>query len=353
MCAALELAQRARAYSSPNPWVGCRLVAADGRVFEGSTAPPGGPHAEVVALRNAGAAARGATAYVTLEPCAHHGRTPPCTDALIAARARRVVVGILDPDPRVNGRGLSALRAAGVEVELGVGARAVKAQLAPYLTQRRTGRPLVVLKLAASLDGRIAAPDGTSAWITGEAARADAHRLRAESDAVLVGAGTVRADDPLLTVRDAPGPSPLRVVLGPVPPGAAVLPAVSMSGDLGTVLDQLGQRGVLQLLVEGGATVAGAFHRAGLVDRYVVYFAPALFGGDDGLAMFAGPGAPTMEGLWRGRIEAVTRLGSDLRLDLVPEPDDLGTGPGGPEPGGPEPGGPEPGGPGFICRGDM
>lgn len=318
MCAALELAQRARAYSSPNPWVGCRLVAADGRVFEGATAPPGGPHAEVAALSEAGAAAKGATAYVTLEPCAHHGRTPPCADALIAAGVRRVVVGTLDPDRRVNGRGLQALRAAGIEVELGVACGAVEAQLAPYLKQRRTGRPLVVVKLAASLDGRIAAPDGTSAWITASAARADAQRLRAESDAVLVGAGTLRADDPRLTVRDVPGASPLRVVLGRVPPGARVQPALSMGGDLEAVLDELGERGVLQLLVEGGATVAGAFHRAGLVDRYVLYLAPALFGGDDGLAMFAGPGAPSMAALWRGRIVAVTPLGVDLRIDLVP-----------------------------------
>ncbi|MGC8628057.1 MAG: bifunctional diaminohydroxyphosphoribosylaminopyrimidine deaminase/5-amino-6-(5-phosphoribosylamino)uracil reductase RibD [Acidimicrobiales bacterium] len=341
MRAALELAQHARVHSSPNPWVGCRLVAADGRVFEGWTAPPGGPHAEVVALGAAGPAARGATAYVTLEPCAHHGRTPPCAGALIAAGVSRVVVGVVDPDPRVNGRGLLALRAAGVDVVLGVGAQAVKAQLAPYLKQRQTGRPFVVLKLAASLDGRIAAPDGTSAWVTGEAARADVHRLRAESDAVLVGAGTVRADNPRLTVRDAPGPSPLRVVLGPVRPEARAWPAVSMSGDLGTVLDQLGEQGVLQLLVEGGATVAGAFHRAGLVDRYVFYFAPALFGGDDGLAMFAGPGAPSMKALWRGRIEAVTRLGPDLRVDLSPGTEDAGR----------EASGPGPAAPGVTCLG--
>ncbi|MDA8292652.1 MAG: bifunctional diaminohydroxyphosphoribosylaminopyrimidine deaminase/5-amino-6-(5-phosphoribosylamino)uracil reductase RibD [Actinomycetota bacterium] len=328
MRAALEAASRARGHSSPNPWVGCRLVATDGRVFEGATSPPGGPHAEVVALDAAGPAAQGATAYVTLEPCSHHGRTPPCVDALIAAGVRRVVVGIVDPDPRVDGGGLAALRAAGIEVEVGVGARAVREQLAPYLTHRRTGRPFVVLKVAASLDGRIAAPDGTSAWISGEAARADAHRLRAESDAVLVGAGTVRADDPRLTVRDAAGRSPLRVVLGPISPGSAVLPALSLGGDLTSVLDELGQRGVLQLLVEGGATVAGSFHRAGLVDRYVVYLAPAFFGGDDGLAMFAGSGAPSMEALWRGRIESVTRLGEDLRVDVSPRVAEDGDGSG-------------------------
>jgi diaminohydroxyphosphoribosylaminopyrimidine deaminase/5-amino-6-(5-phosphoribosylamino)uracil reductase len=174
-----------------------------------------------------------------------------------------------------------------------------------------------VVKLAASLDGRTAAPDGTSQWITGDAARADAHRLRAESDAVLVGAGTVRADDPSLTVRHVEGTDPLRVVLGRAPEGARVLPALELDGDLGDVLDALGGKGVLQLLVEGGATVAGAFHRAGLVDRYVVYLAPALFGGDDARGLFAGPGAATMAEVWRGRITGVRRLGDDLRIDLV------------------------------------
>ncbi|MDQ4096392.1 MAG: RibD family protein, partial [Actinomycetota bacterium] len=182
----------------------------------------------------------------------------------------------------------------------------------------------VVLKLAATLDGRTAAPDRSSKWITGEAARVDAHRLRAESDAVVVGAGTVRADDPELTVR-LPGPpagaggrQPLRVVLGTAPPGAKVHPALELRGDLGHVLDELGRRGVLQALVEGGPTIAGAFHRAGLVDRYVFHLAPALLGGDDGLPLFSGPGAATLAGAWRGRIAAVKRLGDDLRIDIEP-----------------------------------
>ncbi|MBN2624728.1 MAG: RibD family protein, partial [Acidimicrobiales bacterium] len=175
-----------------------------------------------------------------------------------------------------------------------------------------------VLKLAASLDGRTAAPDGTSRWITGEAARADAHRLRAESDAVLVGAGTVRADDPSLTVRHVDGRDPLRVVLGHAPAGAKVHPCLEVQGDLGDVLDDLGDRQVLQLLVEGGATVAGAFHRAGLVDRYVLYLAPALFGGDDAPGLFSGAGAATMSDVWRGHITRVTPLGDDIRVDLQP-----------------------------------
>jgi diaminohydroxyphosphoribosylaminopyrimidine deaminase/5-amino-6-(5-phosphoribosylamino)uracil reductase len=317
---ALALAASVRTRTSPNPWVGSVVVSADGEWFEGATAPPGGPHAEVVALAAAGDRARGATLYTTLEPCAHHGRTPPCSRAIAASGLARVVVALLDPDPQVSGRGLDELRSAGIEVIVGMAAAEATEQLAPYLKHRRTGRPWVVLKLAATLDGRIAAPDRSSRWLTGAEARADAHRLRAVSDAVLVGAGTVRVDDPELTVRSQPEPEhqPMRVVLGRVPPGARVRPALELSGDPGDVLDELGAKGVLQLLVEGGARVAHSFHSAGLVDRYVLYFAPALFGGDDGVPMFAGPGASTVGDLWRGRIVSVVRLGEDLRVDLGP-----------------------------------
>jgi diaminohydroxyphosphoribosylaminopyrimidine deaminase/5-amino-6-(5-phosphoribosylamino)uracil reductase len=316
MTRALALAAGVRTSTSPNPWVGALLVTADGTEHEGATEPPGGRHAEIVALDAAGEAARGATVYTTLEPCSHHGRTGPCVDALLAAGVARVVVALEDPDPQVAGRGLASLREAGVEVVTDVLTGDAATLLAPYLKHRRTGRPYVVLKLAATLDGRTAAPDGTSQWITGEAARADAHRLRAESDAVLVGAGTVRADDPSLTVRHVDGPDPLRVVLGHAPPDAKVHPALELEGELDAVLDELGGRGVVQALVEGGATVAHAFHRAGLVDRYVVYLAPALFGGDDATGLFAGPGAATIADLWRGRIVATDRLGDDLRIDL-------------------------------------
>lgn len=323
MAEAVACAGAARRRASPNPWVGCVVVDASGEVVgRGATEPPGGRHAEVVALDEAGERARGATVYVTLEPCSHTGRTGPCADRLVDAGVRRVVVAVADPDPLVAGAGLARLRAAGIEVDLGTGAAEVEEQLDAYLVHRRTGRPLVVLKLAATLDGRLAAPDGTSKWITGPAARRDVHLLRAESDAVLVGAGTVRADDPELTVRlegeadEGPARQPLRVVLGPVPPEARVAPALSLSGDLRGVLDELGRRGVLQLLVEGGATVAHDFHRLGLVDRYVVYVAPVLLGGDDGVPVFSGPGAPTMADAWRGELVAVARLGDDLRLDL-------------------------------------
>jgi diaminohydroxyphosphoribosylaminopyrimidine deaminase / 5-amino-6-(5-phosphoribosylamino)uracil reductase len=320
MARAVALAATVRSISPPNPWVGCTLVAADGTVHEGATRAVGGPHAEAVALEAAGPAARGASVYVTLEPCAHHGRTPPCADALIEAGVARVVVAVEDPDPQVAGGGIQRLRDAGVEVAVGVGAAEVTDQLAAYLHHRRTGRPFVVLKLAATLDGRTAAPDGGSRWITGPEARADVHRLRAESDAVLVGAGTVRADDPALTVRDAEAPrgDPLRVVLGAAPSGAAVHPCLERSGPLGPVLDELGDRDVLQVLVEGGPRVAAAFHHAGLVDRYVLYLAPALAGGDDAPGLFAGPGAATIDEVWRGRLRSVARLGDDLRVELDP-----------------------------------
>lgn len=319
---AVELGRSVRASTPPNPWVGCVLVATDGRTFDGATEPVGGRHAEIVALQAAGEAARGATVYVTLEPCAHHGRTPPCTDALIAAGVARVVIGVVDPDPHVAGRGIEQLRAAGVTVDVleGAPARSAAECLAPYLVHRRTGRPYVVCKSAISLDGRTAAPDGSSQWITGIEARTDAHGLRAESDVVIVGAGTVATDDPSLTVRlaDAPRGDPRRVVLGSVPAGAKVLPAEEHHGDLGELLDRLGAEGAVQVLVEGGAAVAHDFHVAGLVDRYVVYLAPVLFGGDDARGMFVGPGAPGIADVWRGRIASVAPLGADLRVDLLP-----------------------------------
>lgn len=318
---ALAASAAARRRSSPNPWVGCVVVSEGGEVVgEGATEPPGGRHAEVVALEVAGEAARGGTLYVTLEPCSHEGRTPPCVGRLQEAGLARVVVGVNDPDPRVAGEGISYLERAGIEVATGVLAGEVEDNLAPYLAHRRSGRPYVVLKLALTLDGRLAAPDGSSKWITGKEARADAHELRADSDAVLVGAGTVRADDPELTARlegEPAGRQPLRVVLGRAPSEARLRPALELSGDLRGVLDELGRRGVMQLLVEGGAAVAGDFHRSGLVDRYVFYLAPALLGGEDGRPAFAGPGAATMAEAFRGELVAVRRLGPDLRVDLV------------------------------------
>ena len=323
MARATELAAGVRTRTSPNPWVGAVLICADGTEVEGATEPPGGDHAEAQALRRARAAGldtEGATLVVTLEPCSHFGRTPPCADAVIEAGVSRVVVAVLDPDPQVSGRGVERLRAAGVEVVVGVLAAEVEHQLARYLHHRRTGRPWVTLKLAATLDGRTAAPDGSSRWITGDEARADVHRERAEHDAVLVGAGTVRADDPELTVRGAEGRDPLRVVLGAAPAGARIHPCLELSGELGDVLDQLGGSGVLSVLVEGGPAVAHAFHAADLVDRYLFYVAPALLGGDDGRPVLAGRGVPTMAAAWRGRFTSVERLGNDLRLEMARPP---------------------------------
>lgn len=321
MRAAIAAAHAVRRETAPNPWVGAVAVSSDGRQFVGATAPPGGAHAEIRALLAAAAAGAdltGGTLYVTLEPCSHHGRTPPCVDAVLAAGLRRVVVGIEDPDPQVAGTGLELLRAGGVEVVVGVEAEAIEEQLAAYLVHRRRHRPMVTLKLASTLDGRIAAPDGTSRWITGPEARADVHRLRAEHDAVLVGAGTVRADDPELTVRHVPGRDPMRVVLGTAGPEAKVQPALELSGPLTDVLAELASRGVLSVLVEGGATVAKRFHVEGLVDRYVLYLAPAFLAGDDGRPLFAGPGASTIADAWRGRILDVGRVGPDLRVELAP-----------------------------------
>ncbi|HEX6392190.1 MAG TPA: bifunctional diaminohydroxyphosphoribosylaminopyrimidine deaminase/5-amino-6-(5-phosphoribosylamino)uracil reductase RibD [Acidimicrobiales bacterium] len=321
MAQAIALGNEVRPITSPNPWVGAVVVpAGEEPVAEGATQPPGGPHAEVVALGLAGDSARGSTLYVTLEPCAHHGRTPPCAEAVIAAEVRRVVIGVLDPDPHVSGRGVELLRQAGLDVRVGVLSGEVESSLAPYLKHRRTGLPWVVLKLASTLDGRIAAPDGSSRWITGPQARADVHQLRAESDAILVGAGTVRSDDPSLTVRDVattPGRDPLRVVLGKIPPGARVEPALVHSGDPEDLLYDLGERDVIQLLVEGGARVAWLFHNHRLIDQYVVYFAPALMGGDDGVPLLRGPGAATMDAIWRGRISSVRQIGPDVRIDVL------------------------------------
>ncbi len=322
MTRAIELGASQRATSPPNPWVGCVIVAADGRVFEGATQAVGGKHAEIMALDAAGEAANGATVYVTLEPCCHVGRTPPCTDALIRAGVARVVVGIQDPDKRVAGAGMRALEAAGITVTSTPAPiqRAIAQSLEPYLHHRRTGRPFVVCKLAASLDGATAALDGSSQWITGPVARTDAHRLRAESDAIIVGAGTVRFDNPSLTVRhvEAPRGDPTRIVLGTIPPGAKILPAQEHHGSLQVLLDELGKQNMLQVLVEGGASVAHAFHHEGLVNRYVLYVAPVFFGGDDARGLFAGRGAQTIRDVWRGSIESVTVLGTDVRIDVVP-----------------------------------
>jgi len=318
---ALALGERAQGAAWPNPAVGCVIVR-DGRIVgRGWTGRGGRPHAETVALARAGSAARGATAYVTLEPCAHHGQTPPCSQALVAAGISRVVIAMLDPDPRVDGRGLASLRAAGLEVEVGCLETEARRAHEGFLARLRSGRPAVTLKAALSLDGKIAAATGMGRWITGEPARAWAHRLRLEHDAVLVGIGTALADDPELTCRlpGLPPRSPVRVVLdrqlrlplgsrlartasetpvwlvtrSPVDPArAAPLQALGVRieavasegpGSLPRTLALLAERGITRLLVEGGREVATAFVRAGLVDRLVLFQAPILLG-DDGVS---------------------------------------------------------------------
>jgi len=367
MARAVALAEGGRGTVSPNPMVGAVLVR-DGRaVGEGFHLAPGRAHAEAAALEAAGTLAEGATCYVTLEPCAHHGRTPPCADALAAAGVARVVVAVADPDPRVAGRGLERLRAAGVEVAAGVGAEAAAEQNAAYLTHRRLGRPRITLKAAASLDGKVAAPDGTSQWITGPAARADAHRLRAEADAVCVGAGTALSDDPRLTVRlpGYAGRQPLRVLVdaagrvgaeghlfdGQAPTlvattaaapaaaveawkaagaevvhcsearggsgGALVAPPVNQV-DLGHLAAVLGERGILELLVEGGPRLQASLWAAGLADRLVWYLAPLAIGGAGAPGLLDGDGAATLADARRLRLASVDRLGDDLRLVAYP-----------------------------------
>jgi diaminohydroxyphosphoribosylaminopyrimidine deaminase/5-amino-6-(5-phosphoribosylamino)uracil reductase len=326
---ALDAAAAVRGSTSPNPWVGAIVVREGADLGAGATSPPGGPHAEANALAAAGDA-RGAELYVTLEPCAAFPgkRTPPCADAIVAAGLRRVVVALEDPDPNVGGRGIATLRAAGIEVEVGDGAEAARELLRPYIAHRRSGRPYVIAKFATSLDGRTAATTGDSKWITGEAARDRGHQQRAWVDAIMVGSGTVLADDPELTAR--PGGvlaerQPLRIVLdarGRVPPSArlftapgrtlvatsATAPAVwkraiagtgatILEGDAderGVNLDQLlavlGQRGILSLWAEGGATLLGSLFDSGAVNEVWAFLAPRIMGGP-------GPGAVAGEGV--------------------------------------------------------
>ncbi len=315
--------------TSPNPAVGAVVLDAAGEVVgEGATQPPGGPHAEVEALAQAGDRARGGTAVVTLEPCDHTGRTGPCSVALLAAGVARVVVAVPEPTGQARG-GAQRLRAGGVAVELGFEqAEAEDGALAPWLLGVREQRPQVVWKVASTLDGRVAAADGTSRWITGPVARAAVHRLRATCDAVLVGAGTVLTDDPRLTVRDAAGRDvdrqPLRVVLdrrGRVPGTARVLDTaaathVSRAADPAALLAELWDRDVRRVLLEGGPTLAAAFLGAGLVDEVLLHLAPQLLGA--GPALVGDLGISTMAAALQLETLAVTPLGRDVQVRLRP-----------------------------------
>ncbi|MFW3169143.1 bifunctional diaminohydroxyphosphoribosylaminopyrimidine deaminase/5-amino-6-(5-phosphoribosylamino)uracil reductase RibD [Geodermatophilus sp. CPCC 206100] len=329
MARARELAAGVLGTTSPNPAVGAVVLAADGTpVGEGATAPPGGPHAEIRALARAGDRARGGTAVVTLEPCAHTGRTGPCADALLAAGVARVVIAVPEPTSLAGG-GAERLRAAGVDVVLGVEqAQAEDGALAAWLTGVREQRPQVVWKAAGTLDGRVAAADGSSRWVTGPEARAAVHRLRATCDAVVVGSGTALADDPQLTVRDAAGRNagrqPLRVVLdrrGRLPGTARVRDdaaptLVSTAATPRDLLAELFARDVRRVLLEGGPTLAAAFLRDGLVDEAVVHLAPRLLGA--GASLVGDLGITTIGDALSLTVVDVTRLGGDVELRLRP-----------------------------------
>ena len=342
---ALELA-REPAFASPNPRVGA-VVVRDGVVIgEGAHGGPGTPHAEAAAVK--GIDARGATVYVTLEPCNHEGRTPPCAPALVEAGVARVVAAAEDPDPRVSGSGFDALRLAGIEVEVGLMRAEAERLNAAYLYHRRTGRSFVSVKLALTLDGRTAAPDGSSQWITGPEARRIVHARRLECDAVMVGAGTVLADDPQLTVRHVGAPrQPARVVVdstGRVRARAAalgegsivattaaapheaqiawkeagadvlVLPESPGGVDLGALVAALGARGIVEILCEGGPRLASSLIRTGLAGRLELHYGPVLTGGGPSLADL---GVTSMSGALRFEIEDTVRAGDDLIVTLA------------------------------------
>ncbi len=344
MARALELANRADGSVAPRPPVGCVLVTPDGETFEGRTKRKPGPHAEAEALSEAGDRAKGATAYVTLEPCCVAVNKPvSCADLLIEAGVARVVASITDPCPDIDGRGFAKLRDAGIEVEIGLQQDEARALIEPFAKWTLTREPFVTLKLAASLDGKVAAPDGTSRWITGEEARADVHDLRRRVDAVIVGSGTVVGDDPALTFRTPglEGDQPLRVVFdssGRTPrsaqifDGAAPSLVVTTDGgewpsetikvapahgglDIAAALRALGERGLCHVLVEAGPTLAGAFMASGLVDRFVLYLAPKIIGGD-APGLFR-DGVKTLTDAWQLQITNVGRVGEDIKIEAT------------------------------------
>jgi diaminohydroxyphosphoribosylaminopyrimidine deaminase/5-amino-6-(5-phosphoribosylamino)uracil reductase len=341
----LALAARARGRTGPNPMVGA--VVARGRtiVGEGYHSRAGAPHAEAVALSRAGARARGATLYVNLEPCCHYGRTPPCTDAILAAGVSEVVASMRDPDPRVDGRGIRALRAAGVKVRVGTLRTEAERLNEAFVRFRRTRRPFVTLKAGMSLDGRIATRGGESRWITSRAARAAARRLRSEHEAVLVGVGTVLADDPVLSGPRANGSGararregPARVVLdshlrtpvtarmlrtagGPVlvleRAGALVVGVPTRSGrvDLSAAMRELGRRGLATVLIEGGGEILGAALDAGIGDRVALFVAPRLLGGRRARPAFGGDGAARLADAARLEATRPRRIGTDWMIE--------------------------------------
>lgn len=345
--------EKGRLTAPPNPWVGCVISKNGSIIGRGFHHTPGTPHAEILALKEAGEKATGATVYVTLEPCSHQGRTGPCAKALIEAKVARVVIGVQDPDLQVSGEGIALLRRAGIDVTVGVATDTVERSLRAYLHHRKAKRPFFLAKSAPSIDGKIAAPDGSSQWITTEEARADAHHLRASSQAILIGSGTAVADAPRLTVREQgekPPHPPLRVVLdssGRIPldspllkteeaptlivttPAASserlagwreagaeveVLPAI----DLYAVTELLYAKEVLQILVEGGGLLMGSLLKANLIDQLTVYRGPRIIG-EGGVPMFGEFSVDTLEQAPTLRIDAVKQIGDVVRIDYLPE----------------------------------
>ncbi|WP_323717619.1 bifunctional diaminohydroxyphosphoribosylaminopyrimidine deaminase/5-amino-6-(5-phosphoribosylamino)uracil reductase RibD [Paracoccus aminovorans] len=323
---ALSLARRALGNCWPNPAVGCVLVREGRVVGRGWTQPGGRPHAEAMALTQAGAAARGATAYVTLEPCAHHGKTPPCAEALVRAGVARVVSALTDPDPRVAGRGHAILRAAGIDTREGVCEAEAREAQRGFLTRISQGRPMLTLKLAASFDGRIATASGESQWITGPQARHHVHALRLAHDAVMVGGGTARADRPGLNVRGfGPVRQPVRIVvsardLPELPPeGPAHGPLWQVSGPPVAFMAELGARGLTRVFCEGGGVLAASLLRAGLVDQLIGYTAGVVLGGD-GRPGFAALEPGRLADAPRFRLVELRRLGNDVLHRWLREP---------------------------------
>jgi diaminohydroxyphosphoribosylaminopyrimidine deaminase/5-amino-6-(5-phosphoribosylamino)uracil reductase len=325
---AIALSAQVRGTTSPNPPVGAVVLDRDGEVAGvGATAPPGGPHAEVTALAQAGERARGGAAVVTLEPCAHHGRTPPCVDALLAAGVATVYFAVADPNPRAAG-GAGLLSAAGVDVRSGLlSGDVATGPLRAWLHYAHTGRPHVTWKYAMTMDGRVAAADGTSRWISAEPSRAEVHQLRRQVDAIMVGRGTVLADDPRLTARADDGTDvarqPLRVVVGTgdIPEGAHILDNAARTLHVRTrepaqVLAALTECGVVDVLLEGGPRLAGAFLAAGLVDRVLAYVAPKFLGA--GTLALAESGVSTITAAHQFTVEQATMSGSDVRVSAVP-----------------------------------
>ena len=348
MARALQLAARGLFTTSPNPRVGCVIVK-DGRVIgEGWHERAGTPHAEIHALKAAGEAARGATVYVTLEPCSHHGRTPPCAEALVNAGVARVVAAMRDPNPLVAGGGIDMLTLAGIDAAVGLMEAEARALNPGFISRMTRRRPWVRLKTASTLDGKTALANGASQWITREAARADVQKLRARACAILTGSGTVLADDPRMNVRDFDtGRQPLRVIVDSAlrtPTDAAILPAlvachhadpftraaleaagaevVELPGadgrvDLAALLRLLAQRGVNEVHVEAGAALNGALLAAGWVDEWVAYMAPMAVG-DDARGLFARPPLVSLADAARFKLADVRQIGGDLRLTLLP-----------------------------------